>query len=308
MKKLVRKITFFVLPILIVLGIIEVFYRVVPNNYIVKNRNVVKNYETAEVLILGNSHTFYGLNPAYFDKPTFNLSNISQTLYFDKLLFDKHIDKFKKLKYVILNVEYFSLGVLNNSSESDWRKYYYEMYMDLDVPIIEKTDINRYLLSSPRGFNANVKLIQRYFTDGTIIDCNDSGFGINYTKEKIKIKDIYENALVRVKGHENKNMNFTENTMILQKMIDKCNSLGIKIMVVTMPVSKPYAKDVNQKKLAKIFNTCLSLENKNAKVHYINLFNDSRFTNEDFYDADHLHTDGARKCSKIVNDYLNKFK
>lgn len=308
MKKLVRKITFFVLPILIVLGSIEVFYRVVPNNYIVKNRNVVKNYETAEVLILGNSHTFYGLNPAYFDKPTFNLSNISQTLYFDKLLFDKHIDKFKKLKYVILNVEYFSLGVLNNSSESDWRKYYYEMYMDLDVPIIEKTDINRYLLSSPRGFNANVKLIQRYFTDGTIIDCNDSGFGINYTKEKIKIKDIYENALVRVKGHENKNINFTENTMILQKMINKCNSLGIKVIIVTMPVSKPYAKDVNQKKLAKIVKTCLLLENKNANVHYINLFNDSRFTNEDFYDADHLHTDGARKCSKIVNDYLNKFK
>jgi hypothetical protein len=305
MKKLVRKITFFVLPILIVLGIIEVFYRVVPNNYIVKNRNVIKNYETAEVLILGNSHTFYGLNPAYFDKPTFNLSNISQTLYFDKLLFDKHIDKFKKLKYVILNVEYFSLGVLNNSSESDWRKYYYEMYMDLDVPIIEKTDINRYLLSSPRGFNANIKLMQRYFADGTIIDCNDSGFGINYTKEKIKIKDIYEDALVRVKGHENNNMNFSENNMILQKMIDKCNSLGIKVIIVTMPVSKPYAKGVNQKKLGKIVETCLSLENKNANVHYINLFNDSRFTNEDFYDADHLHTDGARKCSKIINSFIN---
>lgn len=305
MKKLVRKITFFVLPILIVLGIIEVFYRVVPNNYIVKNRNVVKNYKTAEVLILGNSHTFYGLNPAYFDNPTFNLSNISQTLYFDKLLFDKHIDKFKKLKYVILNVEYFSLGVLNNSSESDWRKYYYEMYMDLDVPIIEKTDINRYLLSSPRGFNANIKLMQRYFADGTIIDCDDSGFGINYTKEKIKIKDIYEDALVRVKGHENNNMNFTENTIILQKMIDKCNSLGIKVIIVTMPVSKPYANGVNQKKLAKIVKTCLSLENKNANVHYINLFNDSRFTNEDFYDADHLHTDGAKKCSKIINSFIN---
>ena len=69
-----------------------------------------------------------------------------------------------------------------------------------------------------------------------------------------------------------------------------------------MPTSKEYSSGVNQLKLKKIINTCSSFKN----VCYLNLFKDSRFTNDDFYDADHLHNDGAKKCSVIINDFISK--
>ena len=52
-------------------------------------------------------------------------------------------------------------------------------------------------------------------------------------------------------------------------------------------------------------NFGVSFQTKNPKdVFYLNLFDDSRFSEEDFYDADHLNDEGALKCSTIVNDYL----
>ncbi|MEA9411857.1 hypothetical protein [Flavobacterium sp. PL02] len=304
MKKLIKNLMFFLLPILLVLSLIECFYRLVPNNYTLKNTNIQKIYDTTEVLILGNSHTFYGLNPSFFDKQTFNLSNISQTLYFDQLLFEKHINKFKKLKYVILNIEYTSLSQLKDTEEDSWRKYYYKSYMDLNVPIISKFDYGNYFLSSTRPFNKNIKLVNSYFIEGTVIDCDVNGFGINYTKEK-RFLNIDKIAPNTIRKHEDNLFDFSENISRIESIIRQCKEKEIEVILVTMPVSKAYSVRVNKFKLDKIVKTAKLFENKNSNVRYLNLFNDFKFTNNDFYDPDHLHTEGAEKCSLIVSTFLD---
>lgn len=305
MKKLIQNLVFFLLPILLVLAVIECFYRVIPNNYTFKDVNLKKKYSETEVLILGNSHVFYGLNPSFFDKQTFNLSNISQTLYFDQLLFEKHINKLKKLKYVILNIEYTSLSQLKDTSEDSWRKFYYKSYMNLNVPIISKFDYSNYFLSSTRPFNKNIKLMSNYFTEGTVIDCDTNGFGINYTKEK-RFLNIDKITPKVIKRHEDNLFDFSENIYVIQSIIDKCKEKDIEVILVTMPISKGYSLRVNKFKLNKIIKTAKLFESRNSNVRYLNLFNDSRFTNNDFYDPDHLHTEGAEKCSVIVNAFLKK--
>lgn len=305
MKKSILKLFAFLLPILLVFVCLEGFYRVVPNNYSFKNLNIQKKYDTTEILILGNSHTFYGLNPIFFDKPAFNLANISQSLYFDKLLFEKHIDKFKKLKYVILNVEYTSLSQLKDTQEDIWRKFYYKSYMNLDVPIISKFDYSKCFLSSTRPFNKNIKLINRYFLEGTIVDCDVNGFGINYTKEK-RLSDIDRIAPNTIKRHEDNLFDFSQNIAVIQSIINQCKEKNIEVVLVTMPVSKEYSKRVKKNKLGKIIKTAKLFEEKNSNVRYLNLFNDPGFTDNDFYDPDHLHTKGAEKCSLIVNAFIKK--
>ena len=301
MKKIIYQTVVYLSPILLLLLSIELLYQIVPNNYTLKNKNVQKSYADTKVLIFGNSHTFYGLNPKYFDKPTFNFSNISQSLYFDQLLFDKHIDKFKSLQYIILNVEYTSLSQVDNTEEDIWRKYYYKEYMDLEVPIIANFDPKVYFLSSTRSFSTNLKLIKRFISEGTLVDCDEKGFGINYVKENRQL-NIDKIALFTVKKHEDNSLDFSKNISKIQSIINKCNQKKIKVIIVTMPTSKEYSSGVNQLKLKKIINTCSSFKN----VCYLNLFKDSRFTNDDFYDADHLHNDGAKKCSVIINDFISK--
>lgn len=305
MRKLIQKVFVFLSPILLVLVFIEVFYRIVPNNYSVKNESLLEKYQETEILILGDSHTFYGLNPVFFDKPTYNLSNISQSLYFDKLLFDKHIDKFKKLKTIILNIDYTSLSQLKDTDEDIWRKYYYKYYMNLEVPIINWYDRNNYFISGTKSFSSNLKLTTRYFSDKTIVDCDKNGFGTNYTKQK-RILNIEENAITTIKRHEDHLTDFTENIAVLESIIAKCKSKGIRVVLVIIPVSKNYAARVNKKKIDKIFKCTALLQKMNSNVSCLNLFNDSRFTNDDFYDADHLHNVGAEKCSLIVAHFLKQ--
>ncbi|MFH7014817.1 hypothetical protein [Flavobacterium sp. FlaQc-47] len=303
MKKLIFKLIIFLLPIVLVFVFIECFYRIVPNNYSFKNENIQKRYQTTEVLILGNSHTFYGLNPVFFAKPAFNMSNVSQSLYFDKLIFDKHISKFKKLKYVVLNIEYTSLSQLKDTQEDSWRKYYYKSYMDLNVPIVSKFEYGNYFLSSTRSFNKNIKLVNRYFLQGTVIDCDLNGFGINYTKDK-RFLNLSEIAIKTIKRHEDNLFDFSENISIIESIIHQCKQKGIEVILITMPVSEEYSKRVNKFKLDKIIKTAKLIEKRNPNVKYLNLFNDSRFVNDDFYDSDHLHTIGAKKCSLLVSAFL----
>ena len=128
MRKLIQKTVLFMLPILLILVSVELFYRMVPNTFTIKNEAVKECFDTSEVLILGNSHTFYGLNPKYFTTPCYNLANISQTLYFDELLIDTYYLKMKKLEYLILNVDYETLSELDNGDEDVWRKYFYKSF------------------------------------------------------------------------------------------------------------------------------------------------------------------------------------
>lgn len=305
MNTLIKKVLIYLLPLFLIFVAFELFYRFVPNDYTVKYATIPQKYDDTAILIFGNSHTFYGLNPKYFDRPAYNLAHISQTLYFDKILFDKYIDKFKNVNCVILNLEYTSLSEKVDTEENNWRKYCYQSYMHLEVPSIDKYDFTKYFLSSSRSFSTNTKLVLRYLNDGTQVACDENGFGINYTKAK-KIPLLREDAIIRVQKIEDHLMNFIDNIARVQSIIDTCKKRGIKVVLLNMPVTSYFSKGVNQVKLKKIQETCTSIAKDNDNVRYLNLFKDKRFTNEDFFDADHLHTDGARKCSKIVNKFVNE--
>ncbi len=303
MNKLVKKSFFYLFPVFLVFGIFEILYRVVPNNYTQKAINIPQNYNKAKVLIFGNSHAFYGFNPKYFDQQTYNISNISQTLYFDNLLFYNYIDKFKKVNCIVLNVDYFSLSEIDNCVEDDWRKYYYEHYFSMEVPTISKYNYQRIFLSATRDFNSNLKLTQRLLHNKTLVDCDSLGFGTNYKFEN-KVALSSKDFINRVKSHEDNSINFTKNIDRIQKIISVCKSKQIKVVLVTMPVTSGYSSAVNPKKLNKIIEVCKNLEKTNTNVFYINLFTDKRLTDYDFYDADHLHTKGAIKCSRILNEIV----
>lgn len=302
-KRYLYKLFVFLIPVLLVLLSMELFYRAVPNNYTFKNEILSKNQPDIKVLIFGNSHTFYGLNPEFFTKPTVNVANISQSIYFDQLLFENYIKNFQNLKFVVLNVEYFSLSQIDNSDEDRWRKFYYQTYMNLDVPMISSFEIQNYFLSGTRNFSTNVDLVKEYLDKGTLINCDENGFGANYTKEK-RVKNLIEFTSEIVKKHEDSNLDFALNVSRIEAIATQCKSLGIKVILVTMPVTKGYAEQVNSQKISKIFKTCAEIETRDDNVSYLNLFSDKRFSDDDFYDVDHLHGEGAQKCSEIVSKFL----
>ena len=305
MRKFNIKIFFLLVPFFLLWTYSEYFYRSVPNSYTLKKQYIEKHSSEIEVLLFGNSHCFYGLNPDYFSKETFNFSNSSQTIYFDKLLFDKYFDSLPHLKQVVFCVEYMNLSQKDNTKEDFWRKYYYQQYMNLEVPLISKFDLKKYSLSLTKSLSTTSALIFRYYETKTLINCNPNGWG--FTRKKVDRIPPEKNAKQIASSHEDGSINFSKNIERIKAIIDACKKRDIQVIILSMPQSKPYTSYLNKEKLQLIFNYCKDLENSNKNnVFYLNLFKDDRFIDEDFSDADHLNDNGAKKCSQILNKFLNK--
>ncbi|MFT5103003.1 MAG: hypothetical protein ACI86C_000654 [Candidatus Latescibacterota bacterium] len=299
MKGLYRKILLFLLPVFLVWALTEVFYRTADTNYTSKAEHIVKGYPDTELLVFGDSHTLYGINPSHFEMKTFNIANVSQSLYFDELLLQKHLKEHKQLKAVLLNISYFTLSRIDNEQEDAWRKYYYDQQMDLDVPIVSEWSPKKHSLALARRFNRSFALMHDYVRLGTVLDCTDNGYGIQEASDIIGDKDAITPVIV--KKHEDFSQEFDHNLARLQSMIALCEKHNVEVFIVEMPVYKAYFEQLNTEKRDKITAICEDLEASFEHVHYFNLLQDARFVDSDLRDADHLTNAGATKCSKLLS-------
>lgn len=303
MNKFLKYIGILILPIVLVWLGVEVFYRTVPNNYTFKNELIKTKSDSVEVLIFGDSHTFYGLNPEYFSKPTLNLANVSQTIYFDKLLFEKHVNSLDGLKFLILPIEYTTFSQVDNSQEDYWRKYFYASQMNLEVPNIKWYDPKQYSLALTQKLGKTGTYIKNYLVDKTLVGCDENGWGNTYISA---VDSVELNRLAKLisRKHDDGSMDFTKNLNRIKDVIASCKGKNIQVILVNMPVSKPYLELLNQEEVKAISNISKALEETNSNVINMNLLYDKRFLQEDFHDADHLNINGAKKCSLILNEVI----
>ena len=78
MKSFLLRLSLFLLPIAILAVAGEAYVRSLPNSYRLKGEWMRQNADSVEVLILGNSHAYYGIRPQDMQGVAFNLSNVSQ--------------------------------------------------------------------------------------------------------------------------------------------------------------------------------------------------------------------------------------
>src|SRR5690606_6316134 len=102
MKKFNHIVLIFIIPILIFGVSMEILLRQIPNDYKAKTHFLNTNASNVETLILGSSHTMYGINPKYIDNSAYNLSHVSQTIDIDFELLKHYKSKMPHLKHVIL--------------------------------------------------------------------------------------------------------------------------------------------------------------------------------------------------------------
>ena len=109
MRKFAFKIFGFVLPVLLFAIVLEVLLRQIPNDYIFKKEYLDAHSNEIEVLILGSSHSYFGIDPIYFDLETFNGSHIAQFLQYDLKIVKNYENRFTNLKYIVLPISAFTM-------------------------------------------------------------------------------------------------------------------------------------------------------------------------------------------------------
>ena len=109
MKLFFKKILFFILPLSVVVIMMDLYLANMNSLYKEKANGLLEYANEIEILILGNSHATYGVDPSSFSTSTFNLANVGQSIYFDKELTLQNLKNLKNLKYVFISLDYHSL-------------------------------------------------------------------------------------------------------------------------------------------------------------------------------------------------------
>lgn len=270
------------------------------NNFSLKRLNFENQLDTIEILVLGNSHTLYGIQPSVFKQRTFNLSSVSQTLYYDSEITLKYLPKLKKLKTVIINLSYFSLAYELHQSPEQWREYSYTYFWDINNPEMDQHNIKRYSLFYLYTPTLSLNFFLNHFKDDLVGSQKYDG-SKSAEADTLNCNLDSINGQIRVRSFEKyfTDKNISKNTQILDHLISELIKNNIKPILLTTPVYSTFSNYTNPKFIISNIEIIGQLQKK-YNVSYHNYLKDPRFLKCDFSDYDHLNINGANKLSKII--------
>lgn len=303
MKNFLFKISYFIFPILILFFGIEIYFRNTPNAFIEKANHFNKNIDKIEVLILGTSHSQNGINPAYIEIPASNLANGSQDIKIDSALFFSEAKKMKKLKTVILELDYHRMDIEN--SKDFYRLPWYYIYYKVEIYPIKW--INKISLYSSNTTFFNNNLLQRFKKEYKEQEINQFGFVEKNYESEFQNKNYDSIQIVNTAKQRLKNrhkevspLQFEKNKKRVETIIEYCLNNNIKIIIVSSPLYTTYISNQNSNKKKKVSTFIEQLQKKYA-IEYYNFEKNKTFTIKDFKDDDHLTPNGAKKYSSMIN-------
>ncbi|WPV69032.1 DUF1574 family protein [Chitinophaga sp. LS1] len=296
MKQFLQTLFIFLIPALLycVFGVFILPHRLVISNGPNTQQQIDRSFEDVvkedyELLILGNSRCYRGINPAILSVKAYNFShdNDSYNQQYYKLQY--LLNKRKKIACLVLGVDYFEFNVLSNS-----RNYAYADYLGKDYERDYKDKVwelkLKHLLENlnPKQLSllkkSSVKLpFQRengqYIRYGTAQESDT----IHRDIKRLKIQEEY-----------------------FHKIISLCRENGIKVFLVMPPVRqnelKSYTKDeINE------FNAFINRSIDHKTAVYWNFSEDSSFTTKDYTDITHLNEGAADRFSKMLDDSIKSY-
>lgn len=305
MQQFIRKSLLILLPIFLSGISMEGLLRHIPNDYQYKKAYLDTHASEIETLILGSSHAYYGLNPAYFSGKAFNASHVSQTLDYDHQLLKKYESRFQHLQTIVVPVSAFTLYEKLSTGPQGWRVKNYTIYYDLPTSI----SLQAFSEVLSHAFSFNVRRLGRYYIKGAPnITCSPLGWGTVYHSSKAK--DLEETAREAAARH-NKALHspeirelFTENTQVLNEILAWGEEKGIQVLLLTLPAYGAYREKLDPEQLRITIEVARSAAQAHPHCRYLNLLDDPDFSPGDYYDADHLSEIGAEKLSWKVSEAI----
>ena len=204
MKRFLLNLVFvFFLPLFMIFASSEILLRSQMNEYKYKNSYLERNKSTIELLCLGPSTAYFGINPHYFKMKAFNATHVSQTINYDIFLWDKFVEQMDSLKCVILTIDYWSPFTTMETSAEPWRTKNYHLYYGCKFHKYDQK-------SNFETYNFNLVLWKRVYnalenlSKGCVeLGIDSLGYGIDYTLSK-RSSDWKEDGPSEAKKHNKK--------------------------------------------------------------------------------------------------------
>ncbi len=275
------------------------FYR--PSDYAEK-ANLLRSSTPVEILILGSSHSLFGIRPDKLKERAINLANVSQSLSLDEQIMRIFLRKHPELRLVVVPVSYFSLDYCLSRGTEEWRDCLYFRFLGVhERSFVEICKDARYW--SLPVFYGSGRLRKILSGDAREIRMPSlDSFGWCHPKPEYFGIISQEAARARVKGHQGLMFADLEpkNKQILVRLIDACLHQKVKVLLITLPVFETYLAQTDPNTL-KHMRSVLQQFGNLPGVKYVDYLADPRFGRSDFADNDHLNENGAAEFSSLLD-------
>jgi hypothetical protein len=292
-------------------AIAEYSLRKIPNDYAFKNQWLTQNSKEVEVLALGASSVLFDINPYYLNKNTFNAGHVSQSLKYDHMIFDKFTDNMTSLEYVIMSIDYWSIFRELEDSGEWWRVKYYNIYYGSNFHKWEPKynleiyfhDINT-IKRAARGF-----LTLMGIKNETHRTVNDQGYSVHYTLEnrpKEWDKGAYQASLHNdlITGADLDDV-IKQNKQFVKEIIEKCAEKNVKVILLNLPLYKSYRENLKNEFKYQQKSFCEYFAQNFPNTSYYDFSDNPIFTEDDFYDFNHLNEIGSKKFTLMLDSIIN---
>jgi hypothetical protein len=302
MKRFAYKILLFLLPVLLIFFFLEYSLRNIKSGYNTKRDGLIAQSNDIEILIVGNSHANYGINPQYFNKKAYNMAYVSQTILYDEQLILKYLPVLKNLKYVIISIDYFTLYAGFDETRDFFYYHYYGINLRNRSYFNQNLSYFFYVFSPAPAVKLLLNKAGDFFVNGDTFVNGwqglDSTEHISLTEKSGKMKaEHFDDVINSSKEH---NLIYSEFESLVQILKEK----NITPVIVSAPCYKYVTQYLDNKILKENLSFVKKLKEKYNLV-YLNSLNDTSFKAEDFYDCDHLNKYGSAKYSIQLNNLIN---
>lgn len=295
MKKFIAYIAAFSAMVVAILIACEVYVEHVPNPYRHKHLWMTDHSADVSTLLLGNSHIYYGVIPSELGDSAFSLANVSQTYRYDYYLLRHY--PMPHLRNVVLPLSYASLWEDFEAQQVTHHIIYYRLYMDCDI----HPRMGRYGAELCHAPSMRQKLKSLYTPRQMYWD--ERGWGLEYTLENRASE--WEN------GRERAELNtYTDTTLVrlnealLDSIAIYCESRGARLILVRPPVNITYRQATSRRQVMTNDRILARFMERHPGTHLLDMRADTCFTEQDFYDADHLNHSGAHRLTALIRHHL----
>ncbi len=301
MKRFLTRVSIFLLPLLIFIVFAEWQLKTKEDIYKFKKRHLEAALNTIEILTLGNSHALAAFRPESFSLAGFNLGFRSQSLYYDAMLALTYIEQLPKLKIVLVPISSFSFWYNLESTNIDWRESFYNQTFDIR-PESGKQKLSDFSKLKLYGFKKSLSYLFLKQNDKDLRHISQSGWE-GRTYNPLKISD--RKGKKRAEFHKSIcfEANSGKNLESLHALLRELSKRDIKCVLVTTPTYGTYYHHLDKGLLLESKKIINQLVDKYS-CSYFNYLKDNRFNKEDFYDNDHLNSEGAEKFSQIIDNEI----
>ncbi|GHT61859.1 hypothetical protein AGMMS50239_13730 [Bacteroidia bacterium] len=274
-------------------------YKIYKNRYFDSKENLVYAYKkkqgllnhaaTIETIAIRGSNTDYTFLPQWIDN-SYNLGLTSSDVYFNYHLYLKSKEMFPNLKNVVYIMNGFASGMSSIRLNEKYRMVSYKYFFDIpyqeDGFIDEK--IERKILRKCEKIRMDVPDDYRgYETKNFFMLSTDAGS--------------------RAKTILRENQREPDQMIWIKKIIEQVIEDKKNIFFVIPPYSTKLKDNLPSKEeLYKKTYSLLGDYKEASNVQLIDLYDSGLFDDSDMGDNDHFNEKGAKKCTMIIKEYIDK--